>query len=280
MTVLVFGNSGQVGLELAGRAGVTSLGRGMADLTDPLQCAAKIIEIQPKVVVNAAAYTAVDRAEEEETLAQVINGDAPGEMARACARIGAVFLHISTDYVFDGRGNTPWQVDDETRPIGAYGRTKLNGEMAVASAGCTYAILRTSWVFSPHGANFVKTMRRLGAERQELSIVADQIGGPTAARDIADALMVMADKFQNGTGTSGMYHFSGAPDVSWADFAREIFDQAGLAVEVTDILSEQYPTPAARPKNSRLYCGDILRDFGIKQPDWRQSLRRVQERLA
>ncbi len=275
MTILVFGKTGQVGRELISPVSILSLGREVADLSDPAGCAAKIHELRPDVVINAAAYTAVDRAEEEPELAHVINAEAPGAMAVACAELKIPFLHVSTDYVFAGSGNEPWAVADTPNPIGVYGRSKLAGEVAVVAARGNHAILRTSWVFSAHGANFVKTMLRLAATRDEISVVADQIGGPTAAADIAATLRVMAGRFLDGQVARGIYHFSGSPNVSWADFAREIFRQAGLTTRVIDITSEQYPTPAKRPLNSRLDCEDLARDFWVEQPDWRQSLGRV-----
>jgi len=273
MSLLVFGKTGQVARELQRRApGAIFLGRDEADLSDPASCAAAIDNIRPTVVINAAAYTAVDAAESEETLATRINGDAPGAMARACARLGCPFVHISTDYVFDGSGTTPWSVDAPTGPLGAYGRSKLSGEQAVRAAGGVHAILRTSWVVSAHGRNFVKTMLRLGAEREKLTIVADQVGGPTPAGDIAEACLVMAEQLVKDPSKSGTYHFSGAPDLSWADFARAIFARAGLACEVEDIPTSAYPTPAARPANSRLDCSATLSAFGIARPDWRNGL--------
>lgn len=283
MRVLVFGQTGQVATELARQAApdmaMTCMGRDRADLSDPAACAAVIAASDADVVINAAAYTAVDRAESAEDLATTINGTAPGAMAAACKAAGIPFLHVSTDYVFDGSGTRPWQPDDATGPLGAYGRSKLAGEQAVRAAGGAHAITRTSWVFSAHGANFVKTMLRLGAERDKLTIVADQIGGPTAAADIAAALLTMARAFHAGQGTTGTYHFSGAPDVSWADFAREIFVQAGLACAVEDIPTSAYPTPARRPGNSRMDCTGLTRDFGIKRPDWRASLASVMSDL-
>ena len=174
-----------------------------------------------------------------------------------------------------GSGTTPWQPEDATGPLGVYGASKLGGERGVTAAGGTHAILRTSWVFSAHGNNFVKTMLRLGAEREALTIVADQIGGPTPARDIAAACMRIASELKADPAKSGTYHFSGAPDVSWADFAREIFAQAGLEVAVTDIPTSDYPTPAKRPLNSRLDCSATRSAFGIPQPDWRAGLAEV-----
>ena len=233
-----------------------------------------------EVVISAVAYTAVDRAEEDEALATTVNATTPGALAVAAAERDMPFLHISTDYVFDGTGDRPWQPDDPTAPLGAYGRSKLAGELAVRAAGGVHAILRTSWVFSAHGNNFVRTMLRLSETRDRLTIVADQVGGPTAAADIADALWTMAAAFQAGQGTSGTYHFAGAPDVSWADFARQIFAQAGRTTEVVDIPTSDYPTPAARPGNSRLDCAGLRQAFGIERPDWRQSLADVMRDIS
>ena len=280
MRALVFGRTGQVATELARLLpDATFLGRDDADLTRPEDCAKAVAAAEADVVINAAAYTAVDKAESDEETATLVNGAAPAAMARAAAARGLPFLHVSTDYVFDGSGDRPWRPDDATGPLGAYGRSKLAGEEGVRAAGGDHAILRTSWVFSAHGGNFVKTMLRLGAERDALTIVADQVGGPTAAADIADALVRMAQAFAAGQGTAGTYHFSGAPDVSWADFAREIFAQAGLDCAVSDIPTSAYPTPARRPLNSRLDCTALQQAFGIARPDWRHSLTRVLEEL-
>lgn len=275
MTVLVFGQTGQVARELARRApDAVYLGRAQADLSDPAACAAAIRAHAPDVVINAAAYTAVDRAETDEATALQVNGAAPGAMAQACADLGIPFLHVSTDYVFEGSGTAPWRPEDPVAPLGAYGRSKLAGEQAVRAAGGRHVILRTSWVFSAHGANFVKTMLRLGADRPALRVVADQIGGPTPAGGIAEALLTMADALRQGA-AGGTYHYAGAPDTSWACFARETFAQAGLAVTVEDIPTAAYPTPARRPLNSRLDCSALTADFGISRPDWRQALAEV-----
>ncbi len=272
MKVLVFGQTGQVATELAQLDGVTCLGREQADLSDPGACEAVIAGCDADAVINAAAYTAVDKAEEDRDTAMIVNAMAPTAMAAAAAARGIPFVHISTDYVFDGSGQKHWQPDAPTGPLGVYGASKLGGEKGVAAAGGAHAILRTSWVFSAHGANFVKTMRRLGAERDALSIVADQIGGPTPARDIAAACVEIARALTQDPSKSGTYHFSGAPDVSWADFAREIFAQSALSVDVTDIPTSQYPTPAQRPLNSRLDCSTTTATFGIRRPDWRTGL--------
>lgn len=280
MSTLVFGSSGQVATELRLSApDAMFLGRDSADLADPAACAAAIAAHRPDLVINAAAYTAVDRAEEEEALARIINADAPGAMARAAAELGVPFVHMSTDYVFDGTGTRPWAPSDATAPQNAYGRTKLAGEEAVRAAGGVHAILRTSWVVSAHGANFVKTMLRLGAERDALTIVADQVGGPTPARDIATACLRIGDALRQDPALSGTFHFSGAPDVSWADFARAIFDKAGLRCAVTDIPTADYPTPAARPLNSRLDCTRTETVFGLSRPDWRDGLNDILKAL-
>jgi dTDP-4-dehydrorhamnose reductase len=277
--ILVFGATGQVAREIARRAPVTALGRDAADLSDPGACAAAVTASDAAAVINAAAYTAVDRAETEEDLATVVNGAAPAAMARAAAEKGVPFLHVSTDYVFDGSGETPWKPDDPVGPLGAYGRSKLAGERGVRAAGGRHAILRTSWVFSAHGANFVRTMLRLGRGRDALRVVDDQTGGPTAAGDIAAALLAMARALHDGA-PGGTYHFAGAPDVTWAGFARGIFARAGLEVAVTGIPSSDYPTPARRPANSRLDCAALEADFGIPRPDWRAGLDRVLAELA
>lgn len=273
--ILVVGTTGQVATELRALAPVMALGRDAADLTDPAACAAAIEAHRPSAVINAAAYTAVDRAESEEDLATTINGAAPGAMARACADLGIPFVHISTDYVFAGDGQDPWQPEDPTGPLGAYGRSKLVGETAVRAAGGAHAILRTSWVFSEHGTNFLKTMLRLGAERQVLNVVADQIGGPTPARAIAAACLSIADQLAETPTKTGTYHFAGAPDTSWASFARAIMAAAGLSCRIVDIPSSAYPTPATRPANSRLDCSATTAVFGIARPDWQDATRAI-----
>ena len=273
--VLVFGYTGQVATELRAMAPVTALGRDAADLSDPAACAAAIRAHRPAAVINAAAYTAVDKAETEEDAARVINSAAPVAMADACAVLGIPFVHISTDYVFDGSGTAPFTPDDPTAPLGAYGRTKLQGEDGVRAAGGAHAILRTSWVFSAHGTNFVKTMLRLGRARDTLSVVADQVGGPTPARAIAAACLSIADQLAADPGKSGTYHFAGTPDVSWAGFARAIMAAARLDCTVEDIPTSAYPTPAQRPLNSRLECSSTAATFGISRPDWQAGLREI-----
>ncbi len=279
MTILIFGRTGQLACELQRQAEVTALGRDAADLTDPEACMAAIETHKPALVLNAAAWTAVDAAEHHEAEARRVNADAPGAMARACARRGIPFCHVSTDYVFDGSGTAPWRETDPVAPQNAYGRTKRAGEEQVMAAGGQWAILRTSWVFSAYGANFVRTMLRLSESRDHLTVVADQIGGPTPAADIAAALLTMGRAMQAGH-PGGLYHFGGQPPVSWADFARAILAGAGRDVTVEDIPTSAYPTPAARPLNSRLDCAGIETDFGIPPPDWKAGLTAVLKEIA
>jgi dTDP-4-dehydrorhamnose reductase len=279
--ILVFGKTGQVARELHKLGTVMALGREEADLSDPQACADAIRHHSPDAVINAAAYTAVDQSEDEdeEVIATVINGDTPTAMAKVCAELGIPFVHISTDYVFEGTGKDPWQPQDQTAPQNAYGRSKLAGETGIADSGGTYAILRTSWVVSAYGTNFIKTMLRLSATRDVLNIVGDQIGGPTPARDIATACLQMAEQLIQEPSKSGIYHFSGTPDVSWADFAREIFEQAGKSVTITPIPTTDYPTPAQRPLNSRMDCTATNRVFGIERPDWVIGLKTILDDL-
>ncbi|WP_425074094.1 dTDP-4-dehydrorhamnose reductase [Sagittula sp. S175] len=281
--ILVFGKSGQVATELARQGDVVCLGRAEADLMQPGLAEAEIAAHAPTVVINASAWTAVDKAETEEAAALRLNAEAPAEMARACAAAnegrGIPFLHVSTDYVFAGTGDAPWAETDPVAPQNAYGRSKLAGEDAVRDAGGNSLILRTSWVFSAHGANFVKTMLRLAETRDTLTVVADQVGGPTPADDIARTLLACAEAMAGGQ-RGGTYHYAGAPETSWAGFAREIFVRAGRPVTVEDIPSSAFPTPAARPLNSRLDCARLAADFGITQPDWRRGLARVLEELG
>jgi len=277
--ILVFGKTGQVALELQRLGDVVVLGRDQADLANPAACADAIRTHAPRVVINAAAYTAVDRAEEEEAMATIINGDAPTAMARACAELGIPLIHISTDYVFEGTGDAPWQPNDPTAPQNAYGRSKLAGEIGIRNSGAVHVILRTSWVVSAHGANFVKTMLRLSDTRDALTVVADQIGGPTPASDIAAACLQMAEQLIADPSKSGTYHFSGAPDASWADFAWAIFEQAGRDVAVTPIPTTDYPRPAQRPLNSRMECGATQQIYGIARPNWRDGLNMILQEL-
>ena len=283
MKLAVFGKTGQVATELGRRSypGVSmmSLDRSVADFTDPDAVASAAARVSADAILNAVAYTAVDKAESEEDSARLVNAESVSALAEVAKDRGIPLIHVSTDYVFDGSGDAPRATDAVPNPLGVYGWTKLAGENAVTQAGGSFAILRTSWVFSAHGGNFVKTMLRLAEDRDSLGIVADQIGGPTPAAAIADAMVSLARSLTTG-GPSGIYHFAGAPDVSWADFAREIFSQAGKQVTVSDITTQDYPTPAKRPLNSRLDCESLARDHGIMRPDWRAGLEDVLEELG
>ena len=281
MTIVVLGRSGQLAREIARAAPeAVFLGREAADLSDPAAPARAIDDHAPRAVINAAAFTDVDGAESAEDAAMRLNADAPGAIARACAARAIPFVHVSTDYVFDGSGTRPWQPDDAPAPLGAYGRSKLAGERAVAAAGGAYAILRTAWVVSAHGKNFVTTMLRLGAERERLTVVADQVGGPTPAADLARACLTVAGALAVEPRLAGTYHYSGAPEVSWADFARAIIAGAGLPARVADIATADWPTPAARPLNSRLDCSATGAAFGLARPDWRSGLDAILDELG
>jgi len=270
--ILVFGQTGQVARALVRLApGALDLGKDAADLSDSDACAAAIIAHRPDGVINAAAYTAVDPAEGDEVPAMTVNGDAPGAMARACAALGVHFVHISTDYVFDGSGARAWRPDEPTGPLGVYGRSKLAGEEAVRAAGVAHMILRTAWVFSEDGENFVRTMLRLGADRLVLRVVADQISGPTPAHDIAATCLALVSALQAGA-KGGKYHYAGIPAISWAGFACEAFRAAGMALTIEDITTADHPTPARRPQNSRLDYATLAADFEITAPDWRTGL--------
>jgi dTDP-4-dehydrorhamnose reductase len=285
MRLLVMGRSGQVAREMARLSGegheIRLMGREEADLSRPEAATERVRHalkaFRPDAIVNAAAWTAVDAAEAQEPQARTLNGAAPAMLARIAAGAGLPFLHISTDYVFDGAGETPFAPDAPTAPLGAYGRTKREGEIGVAQldSPAGWTVLRTSWVFSAHGANFVRTMLRLGAEREALCVVADQIGGPTPADAIARACLSIAEALAADPSKSGIHHFSGAPDTSWAGFAREIMAQAGLPCRIEEIPSADYPTPAPRPLNSRLDCRATTEAFGLPRPDWRAGLARL-----
>lgn len=276
MTVLVFGKTGQVAQALHRQIpDAIFLDRAAADLSHPDACTDAIVTHAPHAVINAAAFTQVDRAETDLSRAMAINAAAPGAMARTCARMHIPLVHLSSDYVFDGSGLRAWQPNAQTAPINAYGRSKCRGEQAVRAANGPHVILRTSWVFSAHGVNFAKTMQRLGKDRAALDVVADQTGGPTPAADIATALRHIVDLLQTRPDLSGTYHFSGTPDVSWAEFARAIFTQADMRVQVRDVPSSAFPTPAKRPRNSRLDCSSLGAAFNIPRPDWHDGLSQV-----
>ena len=278
--ILIFGKTGQVATELQRAGDVLALSHDLTNLSNPSSCYDAIKIHAPKAVINAAAYTDVDKAETEEELATLINGNAPKAMALACANLNIPLVHLSTDYVFDGTGIEPWQPRDATKPQNAYGRSKKIGEDGIRSVGSTYCILRTSWVVSSHGTNFVKTMLNLSEKRHTLSVVADQVGGPTPAKDIAKACLQIVEQLKQDPSKSGTYHFSGTEDVSWANLATEIFQQTRRSIEVFPIPTCDYPTPAIRPLNSRLDCSKTGEVFFIDRPDWRIGLNDILSELG
>lgn len=284
MRLLIFGKNGQVartlGEEAAGAHEIVALGRGEADLSRAGIAAETIRAHAPDVIVNAAAYTAVDKAENNRDAARALNARAPGEMAQAAKAAGAAFIHLSTDYVFDGSAGEPYREDAGTGPLNVYGATKLEGETAVLDANDQAVVLRSSWVFSEYGSNFVKTMLQRAAERDSLDVVCDQIGGPTPAREIARAVLTIAGKKHRGAPGTGVYHFQGAPAVSWTEFAEKIFEYANRAITVRPILTADYPTQAKRPLFTVLDCARVERDFGVARPDWRIGLRQTLAALA
>ena len=261
--------------ELQRQCDLIALGRDVVDFLSPERFDVILDEYRADIIINAVAYTDVDGAEAREELATKVNGVAPTILAEKVAVRKIPFIHISTDYVFEGNRDHCWTPSDSPNPLNAYGRSKLVGEIGIARAGGIFAILRTSWIFSSTGKNFVKVMLRLNASRTEVKVVSDQIGGPTAAADIARALLTIANAFNKRQGESGIYHFAGAPDTSWANFARSVISFAGGNLEVIDILSSEFPTRAKRPLNSRMDCSKLEELFGIKRPDWRKSLQLV-----
>jgi len=281
MKLLVIGKTGQLARELARLApGARFAGRDEAPLDDPAACARLVRASGARAVINAAAFTDVDGAQSAAAEATRANAEAPGAMAAAARETGAAFVQISSDYVFGGAGTAPWAPDAAPAPLNRYGESKLAGEIAVRESGAAHAILRSSWVFSAHGRNFVNTMLRLSDTHETLRIVADQIGGPTPADALAAAARAIAEKLVEHPDLSGTYHFAGAPDVSWAGFAREIMAQAGRSTRIVDISSAAYPTPARRPLNSRLDCRRTEARFGLARPDWQSGLSRVLTELG
>ena len=278
--ILIFGKTGQVARELRSARDVLALDRNLTDLSNPSSCYDAIKVYTPEAVINAAGYTNVDKAESEENLARIVNANSPKAMAQACETLKIPLVHLSTDYVFDGTGDQPWQPKDVPNPQNAYGRSKKIGEDCIRAVGSTHGILRTSWVVSSHGNNFVKTMLNLSENRDALSVVADQIGGPTPAKDIAKACLQIVEQLRQDPSKSGTYHFSGTEDVSWADFATEIFKQTRRSVSVLPVPTCDYPTPAVRPLNSRLNCSRTGEVFSIHRPDWRIGLNDILTELG
>lgn len=283
---LITGAKGQVGhcltTQLTGKAEILAVDRDELDITDRDAVFNIVKTFKPDVIINAAAHTAVDRAESEVELSEAINVKGPQYLAEVANEIGAVILHISTDYVFEGTGTGEYKEDDQTNPQGVYGRTKLEGEIAVQQANPRSIILRTAWVFGEHGHNFVKTMLRLAKERDTLDIVGDQIGGPTYASNVATTLIEIANQILvDKKGNFGIYHYTGKPYVSWYEFAKAIFAEAELqnilekSPLVNSIATSDYPTPAKRPANSRLDLTKIKQVFNIEPSDWQAALKNI-----
>lgn len=282
-TILLTGVSGQVGFELArslqGLGKVIAVDRSRLDLGDLDQVRAVVRDVKPSLIVNPAAYTAVDKAETDADAAMRANGEAPGVLAEEAKRLGAALVHYSTDYVFDGTKEGAYVEDDAVNPQNVYGKSKLAGEQAIAASGCDHLIFRTSWVYGTRGKNFLLTMLRLGAERDELSVVADQIGAPTWSNTIAAltanvlAQAAVADQ-QWWSEKSGVYHLTAGGSTSWHGFAQAIFDLSTLETKpvVKPIPASSYPTPAARPANSRMSGAKLREAFGIEATDWREAL--------
>jgi dTDP-4-dehydrorhamnose reductase len=291
MRIVVTGREGQVARSLAEQAAerpdveLVTVGRPDLDLAAPATIAPALTAAKPDLIVSAAAYTAVDQAEDEPDQAYAVNAEGAGKVAAAAARIGVPVIHLSTDYVFDGTGDGAYREDAPTGPQGVYGASKLAGEGIVAEAQPKHLILRTAWVYSPFGKNFVKTMLRLAADRDEIAVVSDQWGNPTSALDIADGILhaaMMLDRDRKFTGW-GVYHLTGTGATNWSGFARHILDTSarhgGHTARVRDIATADYPTKARRPGNSRLSTDKLSETFGWRAPDWRQSTDEVVRRL-
>ena len=293
--VLLLGANGQLGTELhamlEGQCELHAFTRAEADLSRPEDLRRIVADLRPAIILNAAAYTAVDKAESEPELAALINARSPAVLAEEAAKCNALLVHYSTDYVFDGSNPEPWVEDDPTAPLNVYGATKLAGEKAIASIGGSYLIFRTSWVFAPHGKNFLLTILRLARERDGLTIVADQHGAPTSAAEIARGTINVLEKMREGRDDppswAGVYHMSCAGETTWYGFAQAIIDEAipldlleGKRAAAVPIPSAQYPTPARRPANSVLSNSKLLRRFGIALPHWRDALHRAISELS
>jgi dTDP-4-dehydrorhamnose reductase len=289
MKILVLGSKGQLGQCLNDQLAITAhdvvyTSRGQIDIAEFEVTKAQILEISPDIVINAMAYTAVDKAEEEHQAADHINHLAVANIASICNQLDCWLIHVSTDYVFDGHSEVPYKEDNPTNPQGVYGNSKLKGEVAITASGCKYLIIRTAWVYSEYGNNFLKTMLRLGADRDELSIVGDQIGCPTYAQDIAKSIVSILPCLDLKDSSSGIYHYCGDEPCSWYDFARAIFLEAevqGLKTPsyVKPITTADYPTPAIRPNYSVLDCSAIESCFGITRSNWRDGIKIVIDRL-
>ncbi|VWX60457.1 dTDP-4-dehydrorhamnose reductase subunit, NAD(P)-binding, of dTDP-L-rhamnose synthase [Burkholderiales bacterium 8X] len=291
MKLLLLGKGGQVGWEL--QRSLAPLGEVVAldfdsqdlhaDFSRPEKLADTVQAVRPDVIVNAAAHTAVDKAESEVELARTLNATAPGVLAEAAERIGALLVHYSTDYVFDGSGSKPWREDDPTGPLSVYGRTKLEGEQLVARHCARHLIFRTSWVYAARGGNFAKTMLRLAKEKDRLTVIDDQIGAPTGAELLADVTAHAIRGTLREPGKAGLYHLVAGGETSWFDYARFVLEEAraaGVALkvsaaEVEPVPTSAFPTPAARPRNSRLDTSRLQASFGLRLPHWQDGVARM-----
>ena len=291
MKILLLGKNGQVGWEL--QRSLAPLGEVLAldrhstehcgDLSQPERLAKTVLAWQPQVIVNAAAHTAVDKAESEPDLARCLNATAPAALAQAAAQTGALLVHYSTDYVFNGQGESPWQEDDATGPLSVYGQTKREGEQAIVASGCAHLIFRTSWVYAARGGNFAKTMLRLAAERERLTVIDDQFGAPTGADLIADVTSHAIRASLQQPALGGLYHLVAGGETTWHGYASHVIAQArllqpGLALKVSDIApvpTSAFPTPAQRPLNSRLNTHKLQQAFGLTLPPWQQGVDRM-----
>ena len=281
LKILISGKTGQVAVELQKQLGDVAelivLGRDELDLSQPEQIRAQVRTHRPDLIINAGAHTAVDLAESEPDLAFAINGTAPGVFAEEAKALGIPLIHYSTDYVFDGSKPGPYTEDDPTGPLGVYGKSKLAGEQAITAVGGQHLILRTSWVYSTHGKNFLLTMQRLLPKKTELRVVADQIGAPTWAGTIAQSTRALIERWQAGeAGAWGVYHLTAQGETSWFGFTQAIAEHLTAhgkqCATLEPIPASAYPTPAARPQNSRLDCSRLVREWHVSQPDWRVAL--------
>jgi dTDP-4-dehydrorhamnose reductase len=287
MNILLLGKGGQVGWELqralAPLGHITAHDVDTADFTQPDQVAAIVRAVQPQLIVNAAAHTAVDKAESEPELARLINAATPGAIAKEAAQLDALLVHYSTDYVFDGTGHAPRDENAATAPLSVYGQTKLEGEQQIVASGCRHLILRTSWVYAARGGNFAKTMLRLAAERDQLKVINDQIGSPTGADLLADVTAHAVRAMHGNPALGGLYHLVADGETSWYDYARYVIEWAreqGQPMRVqpeaiTPVPTTEYPTPAKRPLNSRLVTTKLKQAFGLQLPHWQQGVERM-----
>lgn len=290
MKLLATGRDGQIVSGLLERAAlapsveVQTIGRPQLDLSRPETLCGHVARLSPDIVVSVAAYTAVDGAEDDQETAMTVNAVAPGILAEEAAALDIPIIHISTDYVFSGRKADAYVEEDEVDPLGVYGRSKLAGEQAVAQKNPRHVILRTAWVYSPFGRNFVKTMLRVAAEREAVSVVSDQYGNPTSAFDIADGILAVARALHSGNGQFGTFHLAGRGATTWAGFASHVFavsrGSGGPWAQVNEIVTAEYPSRACRPANSRLSCAKFAAAYGMVTPHWRQSVSSVVRRLT